>query len=162
MSDELFIEMYDDQSRRHAVLDGNGLTAWLYVHAPSEDPELTGPAEKACFVYNRAMPIDVSTVLSYRPSPPPIAVGYAAESAVCVNPGCHDWRIVWSVDSRAVVLTRDREPWCLMLLEEAMHGYSKSIRADGPWGSPWDQMKFESIKWKSSLGGAGDQSQLRR
>jgi hypothetical protein len=28
------------------------------------------------------------------------------------------------------------------------HGYCKSIKADGPWGSPWDQQRFESFRWR--------------
>lgn len=149
MPDNLFIASYDEATKRHAVLEDDGLTAWLYLHGPSDDPAHTGAVEKACFVYSRVAPIDAKNAEGYRPSPPPIAKGYAAQNAVCDSPEAHSWIIQWSECGRRVLLRRDEEPCCLMEAQTgSKHGHSTSIKAEGPWGSPWDQVKFENTVWR--------------
>lgn len=149
MPEHLFIASYDAATKRHAVLEDDGLTAWLYLHSPSDDPAQTGPVEKACFVYTHVAPIDAKDAGGYRPSPPPIAKGYVTHNAVCDSPESHIWVIEWSEDGRKVLLSRDEEPWCLMEAESgSKHGHSISIKAEGPWGSPWDQDKFENTAWR--------------
>jgi len=149
LPDHLFIASYDEVTKRHAVLADNGLTAWLYLHGPSDDPAHTAPVEKACFIYSQVAPIEAKDAGGYKPSPPPIAKGYAAKSAVCDSPGLYTWIIEWSEDGRRELLLRDDEPWCLMEAETgSKRGHSKSVKAEGPWGSPWDQGKFENTAWR--------------
>ena len=149
MPEDLFIAFYHKPTGRHAVLEDDGLTAWLYLHAPSNDPHRTAAVEKACFVYNRKAPIDTSETTKHRPKPPAIDQHYASESAITENPASHDWTIQWSLRGEAVLLTRDGQPWCLIEVSGGNNrGHCKSIRAEGPWGSPWDQQKFHSTKWE--------------
>jgi hypothetical protein len=149
MPEHLFIASYDETTKRHAVLEDDGLTAWLYLHAPSNTPNRTAAVEKACFAYNRIAPIAAEAASSYRPSPPPIAQDYATGLAVINDPDARSWAIHWSKDGGAVLLSMDGEPWCVIEAGgKSRHGHCKSIRADGPWGSPWDEQKFRSIEWE--------------
>src|SRR5437879_6438114 len=144
MPEDLFIASYHEATGRHAVLEDDSVTAWLYLHAPSNDPHRTAPVEKACFVYSRKAPIDTSDTTKHRPKPPPIARDYASESAVTENPASHDWIIKWSLRGEAVLLTRAGEPWCIIEVSGGNNrGCCKSIKREGPWGSPWDQQQFD-------------------
>ena len=146
MSEDFIACSYSEQSQRHAILAHDSRTGWVYLHAPSSDPESTGPVEATCFAYNRCELIDVKDVQSYRPGPPPIAKGYGFDAAVCPDPTDHQWRLVWSRDGEAVLLVRDEECWCLTSIAEP-RGYSKAIRAEGPWGSPWSEDVYKGIEW---------------
>jgi hypothetical protein len=154
MPEDLFITSYNEATKRHAVLEDDGLTAWLYLHGPSDDPRHTGPVERACFVYNRKPAIDPGDVKKYRPKPPPIAKGYATEFAVTEDPFQHRWVLEWSKSGEAVLLTRDGQPWCLVEVEgTSKYGHCKSIKAEGPWGSPWDQHSSDGLQWGGQQGG---------
>jgi hypothetical protein len=124
----------------------DGLTGILYLHAPSDDPESVGKAEATCFVYNRIDPIESNDVQSYRPNPPPIARGYASKGAVCREPKCHTWRLVWSSEGEVVVLMRDGKAWGIVSLGDR-RGFSRAIDARGPWGSPWSDEVYEATQW---------------
>jgi hypothetical protein len=73
MEENLFLSFYHDKSNRHAVIEDNGMTAWLYLNLPSDDPQLTGGVDADAFIYNREDLIDVSDAKDYKPNPPPIA-----------------------------------------------------------------------------------------
>src|SRR5437764_578058 len=136
MDGDFLVTSYSEVSGRHAVLDDDGRTGILYLHAPSDDPGRTGAVEATCFAFNRVEPIDVKDVGNYRPGPPPIAKGYASADAVCPTPDSHTWRLVWSSDGTAVVLMRNGEPWGIATIDDR-RGFSKAIQTQGPWGSPW-------------------------
>jgi hypothetical protein len=154
-AEELFIASFNEATKRHAVLEDDGLTAWLYLHGPSDDPKRTAPVERACFVYNRKPAIDVRDVERYRPKPPPIAKAYATEFAVTDKPFRHSWTLEWSMNGEAVLLRKDQHSWCLLEVNgTSKHGHCKSIKADGPWGSPWDQKRFEGLQWGDQPGNA--------
>ena len=149
MQEHLFIVSYNEVTKRHAVLEDDGLTAWLYLHGPSNDQAHTGHVEKACFVYSHVEPIDAKNAGSYSPRPPPIAKGYATPNAVCNNPDMQTWIIEWSEDGNRVLLRKDEKPWCLMEAEAgSKYGHSISIKTEGPWGSPWNQEKLENTVWR--------------
>jgi hypothetical protein len=150
MDEEILASSYSETSHRHAVLADDGQTGCLYLHAPSEDSNSTTKVEKACFAYNRREPIDLKDVQRFRPGPPPIAKGYASEAAICNVPDSHDWRLLWSTDGTAVLLLRDEDPWC-MIMPDQPHGYSKAIRAKGPWGSSWSDDAYRSVQWSDGL-----------
>lgn len=144
MEEELFLAFYNETSKRHAVIEDDGLTAWLYLSQPSDDPAKTKPIDSYGFVYNRKEPIEVKEVQNYRPDPPPIAKGYASEEAVCTNPDQHRWSVLWSEDGESVLLQRDGIPWCLIMNGEKM-GYSKAIKVEGDWGHPWNDEKLKEM-----------------
>ena len=113
MDEEILLCVYSKDSRRHAMLADDGVTGILYLHAPSDDAEETGDVEATCFAYNRIEPIDNEDVDQYLPGPPPIAKDYASRNAVCRDPESHEWRLKFSADGAAVVLSRDGQPWAI-------------------------------------------------
>jgi hypothetical protein len=151
---------YNEATKRHAVLEDDGLTAWLYLHGPSDDPGRTAAVERACFVYSREAPIDARDVESYRPKPPPIAKDYATEAALTEEPAAHRWAIEWSTGGQAVLLRKDGQPWCLVEVNGASrHGHCKGIKVEGPWGSPWDQQRFDGLRWGGQPDGPANRGQ---
>jgi len=151
MPEELFIASYHEATKRHAVLEDDGLTAWLYLHGPSDDPKRTAAVERACFVYNRKAPIDPRDVGRYRPKPPPIAKNCSNRTALTEDPAAHRWAIEWSTGGEAVLLRRDGQPWCLVEVNGAnRRGNCKGIEVEGPWGSPWAQHRFDRLQWAAN------------
>jgi hypothetical protein len=146
MDDEFLVCAYSEDSHRHAILADDGVTGILYLHAPSDDAAKTGEVEATCFAYNRVEPIDIKEVQSYRPNPPPIAKGYASKDSVCRMPESHKWNLKFSLDGTAVLLIRDGKPWAMVSLD-APRGFSKAIKAPGPWGSPWSSEAHAAMKW---------------
>jgi len=160
MPEELFITSYNEATKRHAVLQDDGLTAWLFLHRPSDDRRHTAAVERACFIYNRKAAISAGDVKKYRPKPPPIAKGYATEFAVTEDPFHYRWILEWSKSGEAVLLTRDGQPWCVVEVNgTSNYGYCKSIKAEGPWGSPWDQQRFDGLRWGGPQDGGVDGGQ---
>ncbi len=148
MDDQNLVCGYSEVSHRHAMLVDDGFTGILYLHEPSDDAEKTGEIEATCFAYNRVDPIDPKEVQRYRPSPPPIARGYASKHAVCRTPESHDWNMKFSSDGTAVLLLRDGKPWAMVSLDEP-RGFSEAIGASGPWGNPWSNEVYRSTDWEA-------------
>jgi hypothetical protein len=146
MDEDFLTCSYSPDSHRHAVLADDGFTGILYLHAPSDDPRVTGEVQATCFAYNRIDPIEPGDVPKYPPKPPPIAKGYASKLAVCREPSAHAWQVVFSADGAAVLLKKDGEPWAIVSLE-ASRGLSKAIEVPGPWGAPWSDEAYQSTKW---------------
>jgi len=146
MEDEFLVCAYSEDSHRHAMLADDGVTGILYLHAVSEDAAKTGEVEATCFAYNRVDPIDTTEIQRYRPKPPPIAKGYASKDAVCRTPKSHKWKLKFSTDGTAVLLTRDGKPWAMVSLV-ARRGFSKAIEATGPWGNPWSSKVHQATAW---------------
>jgi hypothetical protein len=146
MDDDFLVCVYSEDSRRHAILADDGRTGIVYLHAPNDDEEKTGKVEAICFAYNRIDPIDMKDIQTYRPDPPPIAEGYASNAAVCLKPNAHTWQLIWSLDGRCVVLTRDNEPWGIASVDQRF-GFSKAVQTQGPWGSPWSHAAYDETQW---------------
>ncbi len=144
MEENLFITSYNEISKMHAVLSDEGEVAFLYLHAPSDNPSQTGELLATVIAYNRVEPIDIKDVQSYRPAPPPIAQGYGSEMAVIKIPNEIEWSFMWSDNGDSVLLYKNELPWCLVN-ECDKKGYSKAIKMSGPWGEPWDDKLIEEI-----------------
>jgi hypothetical protein len=145
MDEEFIVCAYSEDSHRHAILADHGTTGILYLHAPSDDAAKTGKVEATCFAFNRVDPIEIKEVQSYRPNPPPIAVGYASKEAVCLTPAKHQWELKFSTDGTAAILMKDDNPWGIVSLD-APRGFSKAIEASA-WGSPWSNEVHQATKW---------------
>ena len=92
MSDEnLFLEHKHPASRRLAVLEDDGTSAWLYM----TEPDSRKPVADA-WIYNRVAAPPADAIKSYRGGPPPAVQGYASEVALCEEPSSHEWSFVWS------------------------------------------------------------------
>src|SRR5688500_1606629 len=96
-----FISEQHPSSRRHAIFEDDGTSAWLYLTAPDEPRPVAD-----VFVYNRQAPVD-RVDDSDRSRPPPIVTKFAASDAVVAAPDRSLWRLRWSGDGQSVGLERD-------------------------------------------------------
>lgn len=137
-SHELFINSHHSVSKRFAIFEDDGTSAWLYLTEP-DDLKIASDA----WIHNRVDAPPASQVTVYRPAPPPAAIGYASNTALCEAPHAHDWKIIWSQDGHSVALSKDGVPvGCITLTPKA--SYSKELVKDGPWGKPWSGQVFDS------------------
>ena len=146
MSETWLAESYSSTSRRHAAVVHDLDSAWLYLHAPSDDPETTAGVDSAAFLFNLVDTIHVSEVKNYKGGPPPIATPYALPQAVVVEPARYEWGLVWSDDGESILATQDDVAWCFVTPENG-NGFCRAIAKSGPWGEPWNQDVFDSINW---------------
>lgn len=137
VSGNLFLSEQHAVSRRHAVLEDNGLCGWLYL----TDRDSTRPVADV-WVFNRIPPPPLDQVRSYAPSPPPAAIGFADELALVGAPHDVRWSLLWSPDGDAVAVVKGGEP-VAFVRSGRKHGYCRHLLRDGPWGSVWSDEVFD-------------------
>ena len=142
-AENLFLEDRHAASRRFAVLEDDGTSAWLYL----TEPDSRKPVADA-WVYNRIAPPLAKEIEQYRGGPPPAAEGYVTDAAQCLCPRDHDWTFFWSSDGEAVTVSKDGEP-VAFIVNGQRRGYSRELVKDGPWGHPWSDDLFERTFAKS-------------
>ncbi|MEO1181884.1 MAG: hypothetical protein AAFX51_13795 [Cyanobacteria bacterium J06636_28] len=134
----LFIDSHHPDSDRFAVFEDDGTSAWLYL-TESGSQKIAADV----WIYNRFDAPPTSEIKSYPGNPPPAAIGYASDTALCEAPQAHNWQIIWSHDGQSVALAKDGVPvGCIILASRK--NYSRELLKDGPWGKPWSDQVFES------------------
>lgn len=133
---DLFLESQHPVSRRFAVLEDDSSSVWLYLM----EQETRRPVADA-WVYNRIPAPPTNAISSYRGGPPPAAIGYASDAALCESPADHEWAFVWSGDGESVAIARDGIAVAAILAGQK-HGYSRELIKNGPWGSTWSEELF--------------------
>lgn len=156
MAEEIRVSDINKASGQQAMLVDDGISAWLYLHAPASeganaaaDSVGSGPVIATALAYNRVRPIAVADVKNYRPGPPPIATGYASDIAVCETPDQCQWTLAWSMTGDSVLLARDGQPWCF-ISPDYVQGCSKAVEKSGPWGAAWSEDAYANIEWTGS------------
>ena len=135
---ELFINSHHPGSNRFAVFEDDGASAWLYL-TESGNQKIVADV----WIYNCVDAPPTLEIKAYRSSPPPAAIGYASDTALCEAPQVHNWQIIWSHDGQSVALTKDGVPvGCIILASR--ESYSKELTKNDPWGKPWSDQVFES------------------
>jgi hypothetical protein len=134
----LLLEDQHQVSRRFAVFEDDGTSAWLYL----TEPGYRKPALDV-WVYNRIEAPPTSAIEAYRGGPPPAAQGYVSNSALCQSPEAHQWTFTWSSDGESVAALKDDKP-VACVVAGSKFGYSRELIADGPWGRPWSDDVFRS------------------
>lgn len=129
--DNLFFQSQHPKSLRHAILEDDGTSAWLYLTEPDE----LKPVADA-WVYNRIKAPSREEVKSFRGGPPPAAEGFAGSEALCSDPQDYQWALLWSDAGDSVAVVRDGMPLaCIVSGHE--RGFSRNLVSDGPWGTTW-------------------------
>lgn len=135
----LFIDAQHSLSRRFAILEDNGTSAWLYL----TEPDIEKPSADA-WVHNRIPAPSKEEVKSFRGGPPPAAIGYASNTAICESPADHDWAFIWADNGNSVAVTKDGVPVaCIVAAPKG--SYSRELVKDGPWGSVWSDAEFDRV-----------------
>ncbi len=138
MSDEnLFLDDQHPSSRRFAVLEDDGTSAWLYL----TEPNSRKPSGDA-WVFNRIPAPPSAAIKSYRGGPPPAAQGFASDTARCQAPTNHDWSFVWAADGESVAVLKDDAP-VACIVAGTKGGFSRELLKDGPWGHLWSAKVYE-------------------
>ncbi|HJZ91451.1 MAG TPA: hypothetical protein VKE40_11300 [Gemmataceae bacterium] len=134
-----FLSKQDPTTRRWAVLDDDGDSAWLLV----TETESRKPVAD-CFVYNCRPPEPFLPTGWDRSRPPPILTQFASDTAY--YPGITESRIRihWEEGGVAAAVFVDGRPVAFLLVGEKL-GYSRGIATDGPYGHPWNETRFAEV-----------------
>ena len=139
MPEGVFISEQHPVSRRWAVLEDDGLSAWLYL----TEPNLESPAAD-CWIYNRIeSPESAESYLS-RGVAPPAPLDVAGEGALMNPADSFGFRLVWSRDGESVALFFG-ESLMGFIASGQKHGYSRNLRKSGAWGNPLDEALYCSV-----------------
>jgi len=123
-------------SARHATLEDDGYSAWLYLTSQSKYEVIAD-----CFVYSRVELPDHLVSPVGKNGPPLLTRHYGTPAALQRSVPAESLRIEFSPDGNsAVVFLRD-EPWTFVTYDQK-HGYSKSLSVAGPFGYPWDEQLY--------------------
>lgn len=136
MPEVLFLSECHPVSRRLAIFDDDGTSAWLYLSGIGSDRP-----EADAWVYNRVPAPEPEQVGRYRGGPPPAPRGYAGAEALCEEPGRFAWSLRWSADGHSVALAREGLPMAL-IPAGARRGHSRLLERSGPWGEPWCEAAY--------------------
>jgi hypothetical protein len=130
-SPSYMLEWFSDTSRRLAVFEDDGASAWLYLTATDTRKPIAD-----VWVHNRRSAIPRSKINAYRGDPPPAAIGFADDSAICHASNDCKWTLDWYLNDEFVILYRDGTPVAMLAVCER-RGWSRNLLQDGPWGNVW-------------------------
>lgn len=134
---EVFLSSQHPQSKRWAILEDDGTSAWFYITAPDSEKPVAD-----CFVYNRIPPIEPEKLQDYLNGPPPVTTRYAGPAAYQPNPKQEQFEIAWAGGGESAAVLMDGKP-IAFILQGQNHGYSSNLTAEGPFGHPWNQKLFD-------------------
>jgi hypothetical protein len=131
-----YLSFQSTVSGRHATVEDDGYSAWLYLTSQREYQIVA-----TCFVYSR-VELPEYRVTPFGTNAPPLLIRQlGSEVAVQPNVAVESLRIQFSTDGNsAIVFLRD-EPWAFVVCDQKL-GYSKSLSVAGPFGYPWDEQLY--------------------
>jgi hypothetical protein len=126
-------------SRRWAIFEDDGVSAWLYL----TEPDVKRPVAD-CGVYNRIAAPPNSDIERYRGGPPPACVGYAGLDARYSGTEPPEVCFRWSQDGEGVAVEVDGAPLGFVA-PGTTRGVSRHLVRTGPWGNHWDEALFRRL-----------------
>jgi hypothetical protein len=139
MPEDIFLSDQNSVSHRWAILEDNGLSAWLYLTEPDSEK----PAAD-CWIYNRApKPIPAEGYRSHSVAPADPS-DYVGDSAVIIFPDASNFRLVWSQDGESVAFF-DGDILMGFIVAGQKRGYSRNLKKSGAWGNILDEDLYESL-----------------
>ena len=138
MADEIFISDVHPLSKRWAILDDNGNSAWLYLSVPGEQRP-----EKDAFAYSPVPPAATLNVEAINRGEPPILPAELASDAAQISAAdSAEVSFLWSADGESLALAyQDR--LLAMIVAGSERGYSAALSQPSDFGLPWDEAVFE-------------------
>jgi len=134
-----FLTVQHPFSLRWAILEDDGVGAWLYITEPDQPVPIAD-----CLVYSCIEPVEAIPGEWDRKSPPPLTRDFASERAWQPDATSARIRLAWSSNGRGAVVVMDDEPVAFLTVG-ARRGCSKSIARSGRYGNSWDEALFESV-----------------
>lgn len=136
-SQDLFVSEQHPVSRRWAVIEDDGRVAWLYL----TEPDSQKPAAD-CWLYNRVP--SPPQFASERGESPVVPQTHAADIAGFQPPAEESVHLRWSRDGESVAVLFDSE-LVGFIANGQKRGFSKHLRASGPFGSVLDRELFGRV-----------------
>lgn len=139
MPEEVFLSEQHPVSYRWAVLEDDGLSAWLYLTEPNSEKPVAD-----CWIYNRIPNRGSTESYLSRGIAPPAPSEYVGYSALSITPNGSSFRLMWSKDGASVALFADN---IIMGFIAAGHdkGFSCNLKKAGVWGNPLDEDVYKSV-----------------
>ena len=139
MAEEVFLSELNPVSRRWAVLEDDGLSAWLYL----TEPDSQQPAAD-CWIYNRVTNPEPAESYLSRGVAPPAPAECVTGDALRVSPDAAGFRLVWSADGESVALF-DGGALVGFIAAGRGRGFSRNLRKASAWGNPLDEELYKSV-----------------
>jgi hypothetical protein len=139
MSDAPFLNEKHPVSGRHAILEDDGKTGWLYL---TEAKSLKPVGD--VWVYNRVPAPAPEQIKQFRGGPPPAPIGHALPSGQCMNPNDLKWSFLWSPDGESVAVIQNSTPTAFVIGGKK-RGHSLHLQKTGPWGEKWSEELYSKI-----------------
>jgi hypothetical protein len=134
-----FHSLQHPTTKRWAILEDDGVSAWLYVSEPNV-PKPIGD----CFVYNCQPPQTKLPESQDRSGPPPIIGKFASSRAALADEFARSLRLSWTRSGNAAAVWLDHEPIAFLEVGQK-RGVSRGIGTVGPYGHPWDESRFAEL-----------------
>jgi hypothetical protein len=131
-----YLSFQSKASGRHATLEEDGYSAWLYLTSQSEYEVVAD-----CFVYSRVQLPDHLVAPVGKNGPPLLIRQQATSIAVQRVVPAESLRLEFSSDGNSAIVLLRGEPWAFVTYDQK-HGYSKSLSVAGPFGYPWDEQLY--------------------
>lgn len=135
-----YLSFVSNASGRHATLEDDGYSAWLYLTSCSKKQEVIAD----CYVYSRVELPDELVMPFGKSGPPLLMRQFATAAAVQQSVPEDSLRLQFSRDGNSALLLLRGEPWALVTRDQKQ-GYSKSLSAAGPFGNPWDEEIYREL-----------------
>ena len=138
IAEDIFLQSQSPASRRYAILEDDGQTAYLYLTKPNE---LT-PVRDAV-AYTRVPPVAKVDWESIRKTgdTPRLPVDLASPSAVIQSPKPSEFQFKWSGDGHSVAILHNGSPLA-MAGNQDRFGYSKAVKKASPLANAWDEKRY--------------------
>jgi hypothetical protein len=139
MPEDIFLSDQNPVSHRWAILEDNGLSAWLYLTEPHSEKPVAD-----CWIYNRVLKSIPAEGYGFHRVAPPAPSDYIGDSAVIISPDSSNFRLVWSQDGESLAFL-DGNILMGFIADGQKRGYSRNLKKVGAWGNVLDEDLYESL-----------------
>ncbi len=140
MSDDTLASDRHPATGRQALVRDEGESVWLYL-TDVDGRELVAD----CWLFNTIIaPDDLSDFTSSRDRPPPATSRFTGPDARRGLPGLAEMTLAWSADGHDVCVRMAGVP-IGFIDSRRRQGYSRHLRADGPFGQRFDDLKYREL-----------------
>lgn len=139
MQTELFLQERHPHSGRHAFLEEQNGSAFLYLTEAGSTRIV-----RDSLVYLRVAPDPERPVVQRRGEPPVVRPDVVTPAAVL--PGAHEAEFTfrWARDGNAVAVLRSLAPVAFVAVTEP-RGFTRAVNRRCSIANPWDDKKYEAI-----------------
>ena len=116
-----YLSFISNASGRHATLEDDGYSAWLYLTSQSNYEIIAD-----CFVYSRVELPEFRVLPLGKSGPPLLLRQFATDEAVQLSVHEDLLRVAFSSNGNSAAVFLRGEPWAFVTSDQK-HGYSKSL-----------------------------------